>query len=109
MTDTPPGAAGRPKLQIDATDLTLAEYGEIEETLGASLEDLLAGVGKWKAVAAMAWIIRRREDPSFTFEDAGAYRMGDIELVAPPDPTVAAVSGIPRPSSLEPGTSIRSA
>lgn len=44
-----------------------------------------------RALRAFVWILRRREDPSYTFEQAGDVRVGELgELVIeepPANPT----------------------
>ena len=92
------------RIQVDPSDLTLAEYAEIEGELGEGLDVLLNGTGKWRAIAAMAWIVQRRDDPAYTLADALQLRMRDIEMVNPEQADApfgpAANSGVPPPASL---------
>lgn len=69
------------KLRVDMADLTLGELADIAEMVGASLVDAMQGPQQPRGIAAIACIIRRREDPSFSYEDALRLRMSDIEIV----------------------------
>lgn len=68
------------RLQIDAADLTLAELADLETELGASL-DTIMGASQARGIAGIAWLIKRRTDPTFTLADALALRMSDLELI----------------------------
>ena len=61
---------------IDINDLTIAEVVEIEERTGLPL-DALGQVDKpkGKMLQALAYIVKRREDPDFTWEMAGALKI----------------------------------
>ena len=63
-------------LNIDVNDLTIAEVVEIEERTGLPL-DALGQVDKpkGKMLQALAYIVKRREDPDFTWEMAGALKI----------------------------------
>jgi len=63
-------------LNIDINDLTIAEVVEIEERTGLPL-DALGQVDKpkGKMLQALAYIVKRREDPDFTWEMAGALKI----------------------------------
>ncbi|HKE67385.1 MAG TPA: hypothetical protein VKB59_22490 [Micromonosporaceae bacterium] len=92
------------KLKVDLQDLTLGELDEIDEVLDRPLAELMGGKGQFRAMAAAAWIVKRRTDPAFTLEDARALRMGDMELVSG-EALAAELGGGPQPS-LESGASI---
>ena len=80
MTDT------AEHLDIDISDLTIAEVVEIEALTGQPL-DALGQPDKPKGLMlqALAYISKRRDDPSFTFEQAGALKITTTS--SKPDPT----------------------
>lgn len=63
-------------LNIDINDLTIAEVVEIEERTGLPLDALgQSDKPKGKMLQALAYIVKRREDPDFTWEMAGALKI----------------------------------
>ena len=61
---------------IDVNDLTIAEVVEIEERTGLPLDALgQADKPKGKMLQALAFISKRRADPEFTWEMAGALKI----------------------------------
>jgi len=53
--------------------LTLDEIETIENILGVSIDQAFAdGKPKGKAVKVFIWVSKKREDPTFTIEQAGA-------------------------------------
>jgi hypothetical protein len=63
-------------LNIDVNDLTIAEVVEIEERTGLPLDALgQADKPKGKMLQALAYIVKRRDDPDFTWEMAGALKI----------------------------------
>ena len=73
-------------LDIDINDLTIAEVVEIEELTGLPFDAMGdSSKPKGKMLQALAFISKRRTNPDFTWEDAGALK---IDLAnAEPDPT----------------------
>lgn len=77
--------------EVDLESLKVREIEEIEEITGIPLSEMLStGKPLGKSLRAIAYVVRKRTDPSFTLEAAG-------ELVinlqaAPVDPTNAAGS-----------------
>lgn len=57
---------------MDFDDITLGEIEEIEEYAGLPITDIgdMQKVGATKLRTALAWIIKRRENPDFTIQDA---------------------------------------
>ena len=56
--------------------MTLGEIDEFEERTGVSIDMAFEpGVPRGKTFRACAWIERKRTDPEFTWEQAGALRM----------------------------------
>lgn len=116
LEPVPPAPAG--KVYVDLAEMTLRDLSDVGNVLApTSLVDAIQGPRMADAMAALAWIVRRREDPTFTLDDAFALRMGDIELAnagavagtAPPLESQGVNDGAtPRPS-LESGESTRSA
>ena len=71
---------------IDVNDLTIAEVVEIEERTGLPLDALgQADKPKGKMLQALAFISKRRADPEFTWEMAGALKFSTDQ--APVDPS----------------------
>ena len=61
---------------IDISDLTIAEVVEIEERTGLPLDALgQADKPKGKMLQALAYISKRRDNPDFTWEMAGALKI----------------------------------
>ena len=72
-------------LTPESLDLSLDELEEIEDILDAP-------ASRWDEckqgalMKAMVYIVRRRDDPSFTIEDAGRMRMSELdEAMRPTD------------------------
>lgn len=71
---------------MDINTLTLGEVAKIEELSGqplASLSDDQAPKGK--LMAALAFVIKRRQDPKFTMVQAEALHMADIQALLADD------------------------
>ena len=63
-------------LNVDINELTIAEVVEIEERTGLPLDALgQADKPKGKMLQALAYIVKRREDPDFTWEMAGELKI----------------------------------
>ncbi|WP_030779360.1 hypothetical protein [Streptomyces sp. NRRL S-920] len=63
-------------LSLDIDSLTIDEIDVIEEIIDGPLDSLAKpGARKAKMLRAMAVVIKRREDPSFTAEDAGKLKI----------------------------------
>lgn len=65
---------------MDIQNLTLGEIARIEEIAEQPIGDL-ANDSKPRArlMSALAFVLKKREDPKFTLEDAKALTMSDIE------------------------------
>ena len=72
---------------IDINDLTIGEVVEIEELTGLPLDALgQPDAPKGKMMQALAFISKKREDPDFTWEQAGELRISAVsEKVDPTD------------------------
>jgi hypothetical protein len=75
------------KLNIDPEDLTLEELEVLEEHLDGSFDSAFSeGAPKAKALRLITWIILRRDNPEVTLEDAGRYKLADLDLGTEDDP-----------------------
>ncbi len=72
---------------IDVNDLTIGEIVEIEERTGLPLDALgQSDKPKGKMLQALAYISKRRDNPDFTWEMAGALKISTAsDPVDPPD------------------------
>ena len=60
--------------------LTLGEVAAVEELSGLAMTDIgEPGVPMAKFMAAVAYVIRKRTNPDFTFADALNLRMDDLD------------------------------
>ena len=61
---------------IDVSDLTIAEVVEIEDRTGLPLDALGdADKPKGRMLQALAYIVKKRENPDFTWEMAGELKI----------------------------------
>jgi hypothetical protein len=66
--------------KFDFESLTLDEVEQIELIAGTSIEQLMeVGQPKGKALKAIIYVIKRRQDPSFTLEQAGKIPLKDAQ------------------------------
>ena len=81
MTDTPDDV-----LSIDISDLTIAEVVMIEDLTGLPLDALgQDDKPKGRMLQALAYVTKKRDNPDFTFEDAGKLKITTAS--SKPDPT----------------------
>lgn len=74
-------------LEIDVQSLSIREIEEVEDIIGFPFDQAFAADRpKAKTLRALAYITKKRDDPSFTLDDAGDL----IVRVPDPDPTSAA-------------------
>ncbi len=67
---------------FDFESLTLNEVEQIELITGSSIDQLMdAGQAKGKAMKAIIWIMKKRTDPNFTLEQAGALSMTEANAL----------------------------
>ena len=70
---------------VDVSDLTIAEVVEIEDRTGLPLDALgQADKPKGKMLQALAYIVKRRADPTYTWEQAGELRVSAAQSKADP-------------------------
>ena len=68
------------RVRVDAGELTLGELADLEVELGGSLDTIMEG-SQARGIAGIVWVVKRRDDPDFTFDQALGLRMADLELV----------------------------
>lgn len=75
---------GTEVLNIDFNDLTLGDIEDLEDTAGLNMRDLMGKSAKelpTKALIALVWIVKRHENPDYTYEDARNLRIGTLGSV----------------------------
>lgn len=91
MTDT---------ITIDPDDLSLGEVEAIEDILGKPFSQVFADGGvSAKAAVALVYVVMRRDDATFTLDDARAFKIGSLKLGAGADPTNGSGSNTSLPSA----------
>jgi hypothetical protein len=71
---------------VDISDLSIAEIVEIEDRTGLPLDAMgQDDKPKGRMLQALAFIVKRRDNPDFTWEMAGALKINTTS--APVDPT----------------------
>lgn len=71
---------------IDFSTLTMAEVSVIEDLSGMSITALGdEEAPRGKAMAAIAFIVKRRENPAYTFNDAMGLTMGELNDILATD------------------------
>lgn len=59
-------------MAIDFEAMTLSEVEEIELLTGRSIETIMSDdAPRGRAMKAIIWVLKKRQDPSFTLEQAG--------------------------------------
>ena len=59
-------------MSIDFEAMTLIEVEEIELMTGRSIETIMSDdAPRGRAMKAIIWVLKKRQDPSFTLEQAG--------------------------------------
>ncbi|MGO1048803.1 hypothetical protein [Crossiella sp. CA198] len=75
-------------LTADINDLSVAEIELIEDVTDTPFDILCDPVGKkGRMLRALAFIVRRREDPEFTWEQAGNERIVLVDKENPHEPS----------------------
>lgn len=73
-------------MNLNVDDLTLGELEDIEEKTGVNVATLKQGSAlPAKVLTAIVWVMKRREDPSFTYELAREMKVTELlaEVPAP--------------------------
>lgn len=83
-------AATAPEVQIGQElldDLSLGEIVDVEEASGVSMSIMQdGGTAPFKFVVALAWVVKRRSDSAFTFDDALKLKARDLADLFVPTP-----------------------
>lgn len=67
---------------FDFESLTLSEVETIEQLTGGSIDNVVGdGVPKGKNLKAIIFVMKRRENPNFTIEEAGAFSVKDAMVM----------------------------
>jgi hypothetical protein len=68
---------------MDFEDITLGEIEEIEDYAGLPIQMIgeMDKVGTHKLRTALAWIVKRRENPKFTIEDAKKLKASELMTI----------------------------
>jgi len=96
------------KIRVDfREDLDLETMAEAGRLLGKPLGDVIQSPDQPLAIAALVCVVKRRTDPSFTFERAKKLRPHEMDIVGGDDvPEVPGASnGAKLLASLEPSDS----
>ncbi len=73
---------------MDFDDITLGEIAEIEDYAGLPFSEIgEEKVGVIKLRIALAWVLKRRTDPSFTIKDAEGLTTSDMAALFESDDT----------------------
>jgi hypothetical protein len=65
-------------MAIDFEAMTLSEVEEIELLTGRSIETIMnEDAPRGRVLKAIIWVMKKRTDPSFTLEQAGALSLKD--------------------------------
>lgn len=77
---------------FDLDKVTVGDIVDIEETVGMAWDDIVdMDSPPTKVLLAMLWIVKRRDNPAFTLDDARATPLADVQaLTVGADPTGAA-------------------
>lgn len=76
---------------MEFDDITLGEIEEIEDYAGLPIQQIgdMNTVGTHKLRIALAWIVKRREDPKFTLADAKKMKASELLSIMGGDDDVA--------------------
>lgn len=67
---------------MNVNKLTLGEIAKVEELSGISINEIGSGHSpQAKAMAALVFVMKRREDQSFTFKDAMDLNMDEVNEI----------------------------
>ena len=73
---------------MSMTKLTVGDIAEIEQISDLPFSALGdANTPKGKLMQAVAYVLKRKDNPAFTFEDAGQLSMDEINTLLEENPT----------------------
>ncbi|MGK0715147.1 hypothetical protein ACR5KS_03630 [Leucobacter sp. W1153] len=68
------------KTNFSLEELTLGEISQLEELSGLSLSEIADDhAPKGKFMTALAYLAKRREDPSFTYSQAEMLKLSEVQ------------------------------
>jgi hypothetical protein len=67
-------------MKIDVDKLTFREILDIEEKAGLDIAEVFR-MRSTRGIAAMVWVVRRREEPDFTWDNALELNIGATDEV----------------------------
>jgi hypothetical protein len=68
-------------ITFNLDELTLGELADLEDVLGTSLKTINLSNPPVKLLVAMTWLITRRSNPKFTYEDARNVKISNVAEV----------------------------
>lgn len=82
-------------------DLELWEMEEFEELCGVALADVVNGAPvPIRATAALVFIVKRKSDPTFTYEDARRVKLSEVaEILNPTSAAPTQLAPLARPTA----------
>jgi hypothetical protein len=72
-------------VEVDMDELTLAELEDLEEFLGVPATKF-GEASQGKLTRRLVYLMKRRTDPGFTYEQTGALTQSSLKLVSASDP-----------------------
>ena len=66
---------------MNVNKLTLGEISKVEELSGISINEIGGNAPQGKAMAALVFVLKRREDQGFTFNDAMNLDMDQVNEI----------------------------
>lgn len=80
-------------MEINLNDLTVGDLEQIEDIAGVTAGQMFSGGGfSAKAIKAIVYVVHKKDDPSFTLDDAANVKFTDVGISDKADPTDAASS-----------------
>ena len=89
------------KIRVDVSEMTLRDMAETLEVAG----DPDSAGFNFRQTAALAWLVVRRTDPTFTYEQALDLKIGDLDIVEQLPEVQGGATGVVPPLSAVSGTS----
>ena len=72
-------------IDVNMEELTLAELEDLEDWLGVPATKF-GEASQGKLTRRLVFLMKRREDPSFTYEDTASLTQSSLRLVTADDP-----------------------
>lgn len=83
-----PAGAERQEWPFDLDNLTVGQFVLIEDTLGITTQEWSDALdkGAMKAMAALAWVLRRDSEPDLTWDAVMEMKVGALSVEDEPEP-----------------------